>query len=474
MNFLAIDVETANADFSSICQIGIVEFENGQQIDSWITLVNPESYFDEFNISIHGITEMDVKDAPTFDVVYDKIKEKISNKITIHHMPFDKVAITRACLEYNLEVIEAQWLDSARIVRRTWEQFARSGYGLASIAHFLQINFKHHDALQDAHTAALVVNEACKKTSVSIDEWLIKVNKPISSTLNQHSTLKIEGNPNGSLFGENIVFTGALYLPRKEAAFIAAEIGCNVDDSVSKKTTILVVGTQDSDKLAGYEKSSKHRKAEELINKGINIKIITEKDFIEICNNENNALLPAEVVNKPKNIKSENDGIYVLNINLDDGQFLEKINEIEKLIDNLTPAQIFEINKKKQERELFLNSIKDCKHELKRRLAEVSKMQLDKIEINFGLFDKEVATEDELDLLSSINFQTEEIEDVLYDLMKNKLSLKEYFEIIEVIIENIQSELDEMTASEFFLEIINSTINNLEYIKNEILKSSKG
>ena len=38
MNFLAIDIETANADYSSICQIGIAEFENGQVVNSWIII----------------------------------------------------------------------------------------------------------------------------------------------------------------------------------------------------------------------------------------------------------------------------------------------------------------------------------------------------------------------------------------------------------------------------------------------------
>jgi DNA polymerase-3 subunit epsilon len=47
---------------------------------------------------------------------------------------------------------------------------------------------------------------------------------------------------------------------------------------------MLVVGIQDNTKLAGYEKSSKHRKAEELIESGINIRILSEKDFVEICN----------------------------------------------------------------------------------------------------------------------------------------------------------------------------------------------
>lgn len=30
MDFLAIDVETANSDMASICQIGFVIYENGQ------------------------------------------------------------------------------------------------------------------------------------------------------------------------------------------------------------------------------------------------------------------------------------------------------------------------------------------------------------------------------------------------------------------------------------------------------------
>lgn len=64
----------------------------------------------------------------------------------------------------------------------------------------------------------------------------------------------------------------------------ASKLGCTVSNSVTKNTSILVVGVQDKSKLAGYEKSSKHRKAGELINKGIKIKILSEKDFADICN----------------------------------------------------------------------------------------------------------------------------------------------------------------------------------------------
>ena len=289
MDYLAIDVETANADYSSICQIGIVEVQNGELADQWSTLVNPEAYFDPFNISIHGITENDVENAPTFDAVYLELKSRIAGRITVHHMPFDKIAINRACSEYDLEFLQVDWLDSAKIVRRTWDEFAYRGYGLANIAQYLNIEFEHHDALEDAKTAAQIVRHASEMTGLTIDDWLTRIKKPISGDYNS-SSISLEGNSEGSLYGENLVFTGSLFLLRKDAAKIAADLGCNVISSVSKKTTLLVVGTQDTSKLAGYQKSSKHRKAEKLIENGTPIQILSEKDFIEMCNNENEDL----------------------------------------------------------------------------------------------------------------------------------------------------------------------------------------
>jgi DNA polymerase-3 subunit epsilon len=284
MNFIAIDVETANADYSSICQIGIAIFNDGKVIEKLKILVNPEDYFDPFNVSIHGITEKDVENAPTFNEFYKELKFFLDEKIVIHHMPFDRIAINRACDYYDLEHIKPKWLDSAKIVRRTWEDFAHSGYGLSNIANYLGLKFEHHDALEDAITAGLVVVKAIEVSNLAIEEWFKRVGQPIFTYKNGSTTINLEGNPEGQLFGENLVFTGALSIPRSEAGIIASKIGCKVTNSVTKTTTMLVVGIQDDTKLAGYEKSSKHRKAEELIEKGINIRILSENDFVEICN----------------------------------------------------------------------------------------------------------------------------------------------------------------------------------------------
>jgi DNA polymerase III epsilon subunit-like protein len=42
MTFNAVDVETADSDRSTICQIGIAHVVNGQIDDRWSTLVDPE------------------------------------------------------------------------------------------------------------------------------------------------------------------------------------------------------------------------------------------------------------------------------------------------------------------------------------------------------------------------------------------------------------------------------------------------
>ncbi|MDX9896099.1 MAG: BRCT domain-containing protein [Desulfofustis sp.] len=89
-------------------------------------------------------------------------------------------------------------------------------------------------------------------------------------------------NPEGDYYGENIVFTGSLSIKRNQAADLAAKIGCEVTPGVTKNTTMLVVGDQDISRLSGHEKSSKHRKAEALIEKGQSIRIIKESDFMEM------------------------------------------------------------------------------------------------------------------------------------------------------------------------------------------------
>lgn len=281
MRFVAVDLETANPRMSSICQIGIVTFEDGQEVDADVRLVDPQDYFDPYNVAIHGVTANHVRGAPPFSELHSWLCQRVSNEVVACHTHFDRVALAQACGRHSLDPLPCNWLDTARVARRAWSQFARSGYGLANLAAHFGVAFEHHDALHDARTAGLILLRAIEETGFEPREWIRRCNSSMSP--GSAANIKREGDGDGPLVGERIVFTGALQVPRRNAADLAHEAGAAVESTVTKTTTLLVVGDQDIEKLAGHNKSSKHRKAEKLIGEGQQLRILGEADFMSIC-----------------------------------------------------------------------------------------------------------------------------------------------------------------------------------------------
>ncbi len=284
MEFVAIDVETANPDMASICQIGIAIYKDSKLIYTWDSLINPQDYFDDINVSIHGINEHAVTNAPTLPQVAHLLKNHLNNKICVCHTHFDRVSMTKAYSKHHIDNISITWLDTAKIARRTWKDVAQRGYGLANLCHKIDYNFTHHNALEDAKAAANILFAAIEKSGIKIEGWIERTNQPIDNTYKSHSSaINKEGNPEGNLYGETVVFTGILQLSRKDAAIAAAKAGCVVRSSVTKNTTLLVAGVPNFSRIKN--KSSKHAKAEQLILEGQKIKIINELDFEELIKN---------------------------------------------------------------------------------------------------------------------------------------------------------------------------------------------
>lgn len=271
---------------ASICQIGTAHFRDGTLVNENRFLINPKDYFDPINTGIHKIDESDVLSAPSFVDVYPRVCSILRGKICVSHTPFDRIALDRCVQKWALEPVDVIWLDSARVARRAWDECARTGYGLAAICRLIGFEFKHHDALDDAKACGAIVHAAIARTGLPLEGWLTRARQPISGSSSSRAGLALEGNPEGEFYGQSLVFTGSLTIPRKEAAALAASIGCSVSTSVSKKTDYLVVGDRDISRFAGKGKSSKYIRAEELRARGVPIRILTESDFrvlVGIC-----------------------------------------------------------------------------------------------------------------------------------------------------------------------------------------------
>lgn len=287
MDFIALDVETANSDPKSICQIGIAVFKGGELVETWGTLINPRDGFDQMNIQIHGITSADVERSPTIMDVKSKVDGFLNSNIVGTYTSFDKVAI-----EKNYGQTDYDWLDITRVVRRTWDEVSHKGYGLSNVCRLNNIVIgKHHDAIDDAVAAGRVLVSALQAKKITINDCKKLIRRKIVSLhasgamvglQDSSNTIVDGGNPDGEWFGDVLCFTGELGMPRIQASVLASQSGFDVGKGVTKKTNYLVKGQQDIAKLNGKEISSKEEKALRLINLGQDITVISENDFFNM------------------------------------------------------------------------------------------------------------------------------------------------------------------------------------------------
>ena len=269
-DFVSVDVETACGRVSSICQIGIVGFRNGEIVSEYETLIDPRDHFSIFNTRIHGITADHVAGKPCFGDLHEIIDGHLAGRVTVAHSYFDKGALTAACRVHDRSMIEATWLDSVGVAKRAWPEL--SSHRLNIVSNHLGIRLKHHDALSDARAAGLIVLRAIEETGIPLGAWLStpKRARPLPAP---------KPAPSGPLAGQRVAILGE---PRHGAlAQRIATQGGRVVAAVGKTTNILVVV---ADEPFGYVRyDAQFRKARELQECGHAIKIMSAEALIDPC-----------------------------------------------------------------------------------------------------------------------------------------------------------------------------------------------
>lgn len=163
-DFVAIDVETANNQPSSVCAIGAVKVTDGVISDRYYTLVRPTPnfYFSYFTNEIHGIGRKDTDCAPTFAEIWPDLKRFIgSSTLVAHNCRFDRGCLRAAAKSYGIEFPDNPFLCTLQQARTTIPKALCGSHSLPYLAEFLGIPFnRHHNALADA--------ECCAKIAMTI------------------------------------------------------------------------------------------------------------------------------------------------------------------------------------------------------------------------------------------------------------------------------------------------------------------
>jgi DNA polymerase-3 subunit epsilon len=178
-DFLVVDVETANHSRHSICQIGIAAFVDGKMVDGWESLVNPQDYFNSFNIGIHGIGPDAVADAPTWSEVWDKVNSLLAGSAVASHTDFDRSALSGACTRAQIQPLTyRKWLDTCWLARSAWPHLPN--HKLTGLARHFGIVYRAHDALEDARVAGEILALALDERRISITELMVAPERHIT------------------------------------------------------------------------------------------------------------------------------------------------------------------------------------------------------------------------------------------------------------------------------------------------------
>lgn len=155
--YVVIDFETTgfNASENEIIQIGAVKYENNQEVDSFTSLIKPTIELPSKITKITGITQSDLKDAPSIESELPKLLEFIGGyDLVAHNASFDMEFLLFNIHKYDFPYKKYRAIDTLPLARK---HFTTKNHKLATLKEHLKLEqYKSHSALDDCYVTSAV------------------------------------------------------------------------------------------------------------------------------------------------------------------------------------------------------------------------------------------------------------------------------------------------------------------------------
>lgn len=159
-DFAAIDFETANNERTSVCSVGVIIVRNGEIVDSFYSLIQPEpNYYNYWCTQVHGLKEENTEDAPIFPEVWKQIAPLIEGlPLVAHNKAFDESCLRAAFRCYQMDYPEYSFLCTLTASRKVFPDL--ENHQLHTVAQKCgYVLENHHHALADAEACAWIAKE---------------------------------------------------------------------------------------------------------------------------------------------------------------------------------------------------------------------------------------------------------------------------------------------------------------------------
>lgn len=163
-NYVVFDLETPNRTNNSISSVALLIVRNNKVVKSISQLINPESYFEQFNINLTGITPEDVENSPTFEEYWPKISDYLtSNMVVGHNVQFDLRTVSMVLNHYDMEIPEFDYCCTLFLSRK---HFNLNSYRLTNVSKHIKFDYNPHIAIEDAKASYEILEYINKENEI--------------------------------------------------------------------------------------------------------------------------------------------------------------------------------------------------------------------------------------------------------------------------------------------------------------------
>lgn len=166
-SFCVIDFETTGTSpkNSRAIEIGLVKIENLKIVDSYHSLINPETLIPPFITELTGISDEDVWNAPTFEGLISNISEFIKDSVLVgHNLHFDFAFLKSEFERTETLLPKFNQVCTLKLSRKLYPELKSKSLG--SMVKYLRIRHKDvHRALGDASATAKIFLKILEKLS---------------------------------------------------------------------------------------------------------------------------------------------------------------------------------------------------------------------------------------------------------------------------------------------------------------------
>lgn len=149
MAFVDIETTGGSPEKGGIIEIAIITVENGQVVDRWTSLVNPERPLPYFITSITGIVPEELEEAPTFASLASEVYQRLNGKIFVAHNARFDYSFIKNELKRNDLAFRSPTLCTVKLSRTLFPRYKK--HNLDVLIERFNLNCENrHRALDDA------------------------------------------------------------------------------------------------------------------------------------------------------------------------------------------------------------------------------------------------------------------------------------------------------------------------------------